>query len=129
MVALAGQLSGWPVFFRAGISTPVSVITILCGRKFLVVIATPTEESTVSHHPPIRYPLFALPGESGLDINAAINGLFFQSSSKYCRRDCWTPAEHVTLEGDDMIFNDVAGGKSAYQPSFADQKAVDWLLV
>ncbi|WP_419146428.1 ash family protein [Leclercia adecarboxylata] len=28
MVALAGQLSGWPVFFRAGISTPVSVTTI-----------------------------------------------------------------------------------------------------
>nr|WP_312329860.1 ash family protein [Atlantibacter hermannii] len=28
MVALAGQLTGWPVFFCAGISTPVSVTTI-----------------------------------------------------------------------------------------------------
>ncbi|QCZ30182.1 hypothetical protein [Leclercia adecarboxylata] len=83
----------------------------------------------MSHLPPIKHPLFALPGESGLDINAAINGLFFISASKYCRRECWNPAEHVTLEGDDMIFNDVAGGRCAYLPSVADQQAFDWHLI
>lgn len=82
----------------------------------------------MSHLPPIKYPLFALPGESGLDINAAINGLFFNSSSNYCRRACWKPTEHVTLEGDEMIFNDVAGGRCAYLPSVADQQSSDWHL-
>ncbi|WP_447546970.1 hypothetical protein [Salmonella enterica] len=83
----------------------------------------------MSHPPPIKYPLFARPGESGLDINAAINGLFYSNDPGCCRRECWLPAEHVTLEGEEMIFNDAAGGMSVYQPSFADQQAVDWLLI
>lgn len=82
----------------------------------------------MSHHPPIKHPLFARPGESGLDINAAINGLFYLRASGYCRRACWSAAEFVTLEDEAMIFNDAAGGMSSYQPSVADQRAADWLL-
>lgn len=82
----------------------------------------------MSHLPPIRYPLFARPGESGLDINAAINGLFYLSTSICCRRACWPPSEFVTLEDEAMVFNDAAGGMSTYQPSVADQRASDWLL-
>ncbi|MBZ3807099.1 ash family protein [Leclercia adecarboxylata] len=74
MVALAGQLSGWPVFFRAGISTPVSVITIFCGRKYLVVIAIPTEEFYRVTSPPHQIPPFRPP---------------WRIRSGYKRRDKW----------------------------------------
>jgi len=62
-------------------------------------------------------------------MNAAITGLFHGYNSEYCRRQCWTPAEHVTLEGEQMVFNDAAGGMTAYLPSVADLLALDWILV